>query len=117
MRKWLFTFLKVAIAVLGLWYVAQSLTWNDSATLPAEGPAINTVTFVQDTKVTVLETHTDAAGRVLVRIRFPSKPVKVRIETSTGPHEFDLLIDDDTVIPGTLEKLALRREIDAVRDA
>jgi uncharacterized membrane protein YbhN (UPF0104 family) len=122
LRKWLFTFFKIAIAVLGLWYVSYKLTWNDSAIIPKEGsgaPPIRNVTFMEDTPVAVLGTRVEPASpgnatpeRTFVHIRFPNKPVKVKVETASGIREAEMVLRAGTLIPGTNEQLNIPQDIE-----
>lgn len=116
-QKWLWTFVKIAIAVLGIWWVAHNTSWYDTATLPANGEPLRGVTFLNDTEVTIVGEPVMPDGKQLVRIRFPSGPVDLRVDTLTkGEQECSLIIDENTVIPGTHEQLNLPHEIDIDRD-
>jgi uncharacterized membrane protein YbhN (UPF0104 family) len=110
-RKLFFTFFKIAIAVVGIWYVVKGVTWNDSVTIAANGPAISTLTLTRDTPVTLLS-RTDDRGRSIFHVRFPSTPVEVRTEVDGAERVFKIPFDDTAVIPGTSEQLHLSREMD-----
>lgn len=76
-KSWALTFVKIAIAVVGLWWVIAHTPWNDQATI-APGQEIRAVKFLEPVTVAVLEQSN--VGPKAVVVRFSSKPVKVQIE-------------------------------------
>jgi uncharacterized protein (TIRG00374 family) len=87
-KSWLLTLVKITIAVVGLWLASRNMHWNDQATI-ARNTDIRAVTFLEPVTVTILE-QSDVPPTA-VAVRFPDKPVKVRIEgkeqtvSLTGP--------------------------------
>ena len=114
LRKLLFSFLKFAIAIVGIWWVVHNTTWNDTATLPANSQ-IRSVTFLEDTDVIIVG-ESASSTNPLVRIRFPGKSVSVRLELPAGVRDFKLVIDENTPIPGTQELLNVPRELEIPPD-
>ncbi len=112
LRKYVLTFFKIAIAILGIWWVTRGVSWYDTAQIPA-GHDINAVTFPENTTVRVLAQIPPPPGRTiaLVHIQFPDKPVPVQVNGKT----FTLIIDADTAVPGNGE-LGLTREKDLPLD-
>src|ERR1700735_2564521 len=52
-KGWAMTVFKIAIAVVGIWWVAHHTSWNDSAIVP-EVKTIRNVVLAHDTEVRVL---------------------------------------------------------------
>jgi uncharacterized membrane protein YbhN (UPF0104 family) len=119
-KKWVLTLLKVAIAVVGIWFVLHRVRWDDTATLPAHGPPLRGVTFNEDVEVTVLPDAARSAvtggGPTTVRIRFPKTPVKVHIETADAAgRDAEMVVDEDALVPGTQQRLNLPAEMTVPR--
>ncbi len=108
-KKTLTTTVKVGIAVLGLWLVIQLITWNDSAKIAA-GTVIRQVTFVNETLVTVLPEPPAKNGDI--RVRFGKAKVDMLVPTAHGPVKIHDVVDDNTPVAGTSEKLSIANEIE-----
>src|SRR5690242_7181700 len=97
MRRHAFTVLKIAIAVVAIWWVLRGVSWYDAGELPA-GAEINAVKFLEPVKVRVWGQQpaggggVAAARAVLVHIEFPRVPVKVEVDG----REQQLVIDQNT---------------------
>ncbi len=81
----LINLVKLTIAVVGLWFVVWPpwkdepvMTWDDRITIPA-GQAINATTFLDPVNVKILEGRTYAPMPENIWVRFPSRPLRVRI--------------------------------------
>ena len=106
-----FTALKIAIAVVAIWWVLRAVSWYDTGELAA-GTEIKAVKFLETVPVRVLgQTLTDggAAGKgtpgaggavlareALVRVEFPQRPVRVEVDG----REQKLVIDENTPVAG-----------------
>jgi len=91
------TLLKVAIAVLGIWWVAHKTDWDDTAVVPA-GTEIRNVKILEDTKVIVENApapvaggraRTQPAAPNVYSVRFPSR-VEVEAETPAGTQKVEI---------------------------
>jgi len=80
-KKSLGTALKICVAVLGFWFVAHLIDWNDTARLTA-GTVLKEVTFVKETKVTI--SNTPAERPENLRIIFGTAKVDMRLTQPDG---------------------------------
>jgi uncharacterized protein (TIRG00374 family) len=73
-KRLVITLLKVAIAVLGIWYVVHGISWEDTA-IVKKGESIRTVRLVDDTTVKSLGVlHLGEGGhKTVYRVEFPAK--------------------------------------------
>jgi uncharacterized protein (TIRG00374 family) len=101
--------------VLGIWFVASKVRWSDTAMLLPGPPGINGIQLVEETQVPVVGEQS-AGGRNTVRIRLPSHPVKVRVETLEGEREGTMILREGEPIPHTGEHLRIAPELDVDRD-
>jgi uncharacterized protein (TIRG00374 family) len=92
-KKWIMNLVKVAIAVVGLWYVISTTPWNDRATIDhtrlknVKGDVANLwgAVLLEDVRVTVLDPDERMpVNRDLIHIRFPATPVAVARDNKTG---------------------------------
>jgi uncharacterized membrane protein YbhN (UPF0104 family) len=105
-KGWVMTVLKIAIAVVGIWWVAHHTSWNDSAIVP-EGKTIRNVVVAHDTEVRVLA-QADlpatrnglpaAAPRHTLSVEFPTK-----IDVTVDGQPQTMLLDQQSVIPRVVE--------------
>ena len=72
-RKIIITLIKLLIAVVGLWYVISHIAWNDQAVVK-KGAVIRNVTFVHNTRLTLLAHHGD-----LYTLEFKDQTISVRL--------------------------------------
>lgn len=102
LRKVLLTFIKIAIAVLGIWYVCRKVSWDDSATLlptaNVQAPAginppdgIRGIRFPEPVQVDVLAVQKNPGRAEIVTIRFGNR--KVRMEVA-GEQIVDVVSED-----------------------
>lgn len=111
-KKTLGTVVKICIAVLGLWFVIRLIDWNDTARL-ASGTVIRGVTFVDETPVTVVPSQPTVGGTL--RISFGSAKPLMSVSTPGGEAKFNALVDENTPIPNSSEKLNIPNELDVPR--
>jgi uncharacterized membrane protein YbhN (UPF0104 family) len=97
LRKVLLTFFKIAIAIVGIWYVCYKVHLDDTGELPA-GSEINAVTFPEKVEVHILALLPPLPGKTspMVRIEFPTEPIPVMIDGKA----YTLVIDEATPVPG-----------------
>lgn len=112
-KKSLSTTVKIAIAVLGLWFVIRLIAWNDTARL-ASGTVIRGVTFVAETPVTVVPNQ-QATSKGTLRVTFGSTKPEMVVKTPGGDVTFKDIVDENTPVPGTSEKLSIPNELDIPR--
>lgn len=109
LKRMAFTLLKLAIAIVGVWWVIHNASWNDTATLPAN-TRIRNVLFPKPVTVAILkryalppEPYGPAATqpRELMTVRFPDSPVPVVVETDrNGTRHAEIYIGTHTRVPG-----------------
>ena len=107
----LITLIKITIAVVGIWWVARTVHWNDTADVAA-GQTIREVTFRENVTVRVLLQSAAPNGMVLLRVEFPGRKVKLRVESRDGPRDGERVVGENSMVPGTKELLNLPREIE-----
>jgi uncharacterized membrane protein YbhN (UPF0104 family) len=76
LRRVVITLLKLAIAVLGIWYVVHTITWDDTA-IVKKGVEIRTVKLVEDTPVRMMGEFSPNAGapgphKTTYEVEFPA---------------------------------------------
>ncbi len=81
------TLVKIAIAVLGIWWVAHKTHWYDTATVSA-GTVIRNITIADDTAVRLLHSQMvsppgAAPAKMTYTVEFP-RTLEVAAETPTG---------------------------------
>ena len=77
-KTWSLRFVKLAIAVIGLWWVLTHTPWNDQATILA-GKEINAVKFLDATPVSVIEPQPDLPATAIA-VKFRSTPARVLVD-------------------------------------
>ena len=90
------TLLKVAIAVLGIWWVAHKTDWDDTAVVRA-GTDIRNVKILEDTKVIVEGVPAPLPGEKVgttkpagvYQVRFPSR-LNAEAETPGGTQQVEI---------------------------
>ncbi|MGC8551373.1 MAG: lysylphosphatidylglycerol synthase transmembrane domain-containing protein [Phycisphaerae bacterium] len=98
LRRGLLTLLKLAIAVVGLWYVIAHISWVDRATIP-KGAVIRGITFLKNTPLPVLGQRRMPAYK-LINTAPPGKP-PVMQRRKIGEH--------------TLYDISFRKQVISVR--
>lgn len=111
-KKTISTAIKICIAVLGLWFVIRLIDWNDTARL-ASGTVIRNVTFINETPVTVVPSPQTAGG--ILRVSFGSSKPLMKVATPSGDVKFNAVVDENTPVPGTSEKLSIPNELEIPR--
>ena len=101
-KGWAMTVLKIAIAVVGIWWVAHHTSWNDSAIVP-EGKTIRNVAVAHDTEVRVLAqadlpAPKNGLARHTLSVEFPEK-----LDVVVDGQPQTMTLDQQSVIPRVVE--------------
>lgn len=84
LKSWALTFVKIAIAVVGLWWVIAHTPWHDQVTI-LKNKEILAVTLLEDVNVSIIEQTKEEQAKAPLppktfKIKIPKAPVHVKIE-------------------------------------